>query len=124
MAGAEYIIRIYGTQADFGLEKGMGLYCCHYESRCPYTAREKSSNYGAQAEAECQITKYKSQTGWPDTNYQSEIKPDVWLSLPPSMDGDYKFSSGQILPDAVALLQVIVSHLWSGNQTSMVRIGH
>ena len=117
LAGAEYIIRIYGTQADFGLEKGMGCIAVTMKADTYLIPPGEKCHTAMvlQAEAECQITKnIKAKLDGPAPTTNQRSRADVWFVFTPSMDGDYKFSSQADFADAVAL--------FAGNCESLVEL--
>ncbi len=127
-SGDQFIIRIYGTQAEFGLDRGSGCVrlskktdnvAVPYEDIC-------SRATPLMVNAPCHKTvniKAGIDGPLPATNLRS--RADIWFSFTPETDGDYTFFSHADFADVIAVYSGECSQLselssdFGGQQTDI-----
>lgn len=106
IAGETYMIRIYGHQAEFGLDKGSG---CIGVSRKSDTQLSPSGDACGSAlpliaNADCTFSKnIKANLDGPLPKTNLRSRADVWFSFTPQIDGDYEFTSNADFADVLAV---------------------
>lgn len=105
-AGQKYIIRIYGKQAEFGLEKGSGCISIKTNTIVPDTPQNEKCMEARPILANANCILYKNinaklDGGTPTTNHRS--RADIWFTFDPIVSGDYLFISNADFADALAV---------------------
>jgi len=116
-AGETYTIRIYGHQAEFGLDRGSGCLRVSKKSKIqlPPLTDVCDAAIPLFANADCTISKNiaANQDGpLPKTNQRS--RADVWFSFTPQTDDDYEFTTNADFADALAV--------YKGNCSDLVEL--
>ncbi|MBK8547799.1 MAG: hypothetical protein IPL63_10580 [Saprospiraceae bacterium] len=106
IAGETYMIRIYGYQAEFGLDKGSGCIDVSKKSDMilPPSGDVCDAAIPVVANADCIVSKnIKANLDGPLPKTNQRSRADVWFSFTPQTDGDYEFTSNADFADVLAV---------------------
>ncbi|MBK8624971.1 MAG: hypothetical protein IPN86_05255 [Saprospiraceae bacterium] len=115
ISGQDYIIRLYGSQAEFGLEKGKGCVALKEQQNAIVTPSGDTCKAAIPLEIGigCTQTKnIKANMDGPTPVSNPRSRADIWFSFIPDSIGDYIFSSNADFADVLAIFKGNCDSLW------------
>jgi len=106
--GESYMFRVYGFQAEFGLDKGTGCLSVSRKSdtQLPPLGDVCAAAIPLIANTDCTISKnIKANLDGPTPKTNIRSRADLWFSFSPETSGNYEFTSNADFADVLAVYQ-------------------